>query len=70
MTPNVDFGLKVNIFSPPETEGYAFFYEMQQKKGARQMLSTLKVEAAGFEPASREVSAKASTCVVVNLNFA
>jgi len=28
------------------------------------------VEAAGFEPASREVSAKASTCVVVHLEFA
>ena len=28
------------------------------------------VEAAGFEPASRDGSIKASTCVVVDLNFA
>ena len=29
-----------------------------------------EVEAAGFEPASRDGSIKASTCVVVDLNFA
>ena len=41
-----------------------------QKRHLPGTASAEKVEAAGIEPASRDVSTKASTCVVGDLNFA
>ena len=46
------------------------FQQTKEKADLNQIQVGFKVEAAGFEPASRDGSTEASTCVVVDLNFA
>ncbi len=45
-------------------------YDASCRSLATSDIQNVSVEAAGIEPASRDVSATASTCVVVSLNFA